>query len=83
SWSSYGDRAVVYLFGTKYVTAYKSVFCVMHFLGAIFSLEIVWNLGDSALGLMALPNLIGLMLLMRVTRGMTGEYFSKTHRPLR
>ena len=83
SWSYYGDRAVVYLFGTKYVTAYKSVFCVMHFLGAIFSLEIVWNLGDSALGLMALPNLIGLMLLMRVTRGMTGEYFSKTHRPLR
>ncbi len=83
SWSYYGDRAVVYLFGPQYVTAYKFVFCLMHFLGAIFSLEIVWNFGDSALGLMALPNLLGLVLLMRVTRGMTSEYFSKKHRPLR
>ena len=83
SWSYYGDRAIVYLFGTRYVIAYKAVFCLMHFLGAIFSLEIVWNFGDSALGLMALPNLIGLMLLMRMTRGMTSEYFSKTHRPLK
>jgi len=83
SWSYYGDRAVVYLFGPRWVTTYKTVFCVMHFLGAIFSLEIVWNFGDSALGLMALPNLIGLVLLMRVTRGMTGEYFSRKHRPLR
>ena len=82
SWSYYGDRAVVYLFGPRYVTAYKTVFCVMHFLGAIFSLEIVWNFGDSALGLMALPNLIGLVLLMRVTRGMTREYFDRKHRPL-
>ncbi|MBU0742484.1 sodium:alanine symporter family protein [bacterium] len=83
SWSYYGDRAVVYLFGPRWVTAYKTVFCVMHFLGAVFSLEIVWNLGDSALGLMALPNLIALVLLMRVTRGMTREYFAKEQRPLR
>ncbi|MBC8424375.1 alanine:cation symporter family protein [bacterium] len=83
SWSYYGDRAIVYLFGTRYVFAYKAVFCLMHFLGAIFSLEIVWNFGDSALGLMALPNLIGLVLLMRLTRGMTSEYFAKEHRPSR
>jgi len=83
SWSYYGDRAIVYLFGTRYVFAYKAVFCLMHFLGAIFSLEIVWNFGDSALGLMALPNLIGLVLLMRLTRGMTNDYFAKKHRPQR
>jgi AGCS family alanine or glycine:cation symporter len=83
SWSYYGDRAVVYLAGPRWVTPYKAVFCVMHFLGAIFSLEIVWNLGDSALGLMALPNLIALVLLLRVTGRMTDDYFARKHAPLR
>ncbi|MFO7654821.1 MAG: sodium:alanine symporter family protein [Candidatus Krumholzibacteriia bacterium] len=77
SWSYYGDRAVVYLFGPRWVTTYKIVFCIMNFLGAIFSLEVVWNLGDSALGLMALPNLLGLLLLSRQTRRMTDDYFSR------
>ncbi len=81
SWSYYGDRAMVYLFGPAYVLPYKIVFCVIHFLGAIFSLEIVWNFGDSALGLMALPNLIALVLLYRTTRSMTNDYFDREHKP--
>jgi AGCS family alanine or glycine:cation symporter len=81
SWSYYGDRATVYLFGPRYVKPYKFLFCIMHFLGAIFSLEVVWNLGDSALGMMAFPNLIALILLLRTTRAMTQEYFSREHRP--
>ncbi len=83
SWSYYGDRAVVYLFGPRYVFAYKIVFVVMNFLGAIFSLEVVWNLGDSALGLMALPNLVALIFLSRNVRRMTREYFAQEHKPLR
>ncbi len=83
SWSYYGDRAVVYLFGTNYILPYKIIFVVMHFLGAIFSLEIVWNLGDSALGLMSLPNLIALILLAPQVKRMTQEYFSREHKPLR
>jgi len=83
SWSYYGDRAVVYLFGPKFVLPYKILFCIMNFLGAIFSLEIVWNYGDSALGLMALPNLIALVLLNKQVRTMTGEYFSREHVPYR
>jgi alanine or glycine:cation symporter, AGCS family len=83
SWSYYGDRAVVYLFGPRYIVPYKIVFCVMNFLGAVFSLEIVWNFGDSALGLMSLPNLIALVLLNRKVRGLTSEYFSRDHVPRR
>ncbi|MBD3220761.1 amino acid carrier protein [bacterium] len=83
SWSYYGDRAVVYLFGPRYIVPYKIVFCVMNFLGAVFSLEIVWNFGDSALGLMSLPNLIALVLLNRKVRGLTSEYFSRDHAPRR
>jgi AGCS family alanine or glycine:cation symporter len=83
SWSYYGDRAVVYLFGPRWVLPYKILFCVMNFLGAIFSLEIVWNFGDSALGLMSLPNLIALVLLNRKVRALTSEYFSREHVPYR
>ena len=77
SWSYYGDRAIVYLFGTRWVTLYKLVFCGMHFLGAVVALEVVWNFGDAALGLMAIPNLLALILLWRTTRGMTVEYFER------
>jgi AGCS family alanine or glycine:cation symporter len=83
SWSYYGDRAVVYLFGPAYILPYKIVFVIMNFLGAIFSLEIVWNFGDSALGLMSLPNLIALIFLARKVRGMSNEYFAREHKPLR
>jgi AGCS family alanine or glycine:cation symporter len=82
SWSYYGDRAVVYLFGTGYILPYKIIFVVMHFLGAIFSLEVVWNFGDSALGLMSLPNLIALLFLAGPVKKMTDEYFSRKHTPL-
>ncbi len=83
SWSYYGDRAVVYLFGPRYVFFYKIVFVIMNFLGAIFSLEVVWNLGDSALGLMALPNLVALIFLSGKVKKMTGAYFAEDHQPLR
>ncbi len=83
SWSYYGDRAIVYLAGPKYILPYKLVFVLMNFLGAIFSLEIVWNFGDSALGLMALPNLIALVFLSKKVRSMTNEYFSREHKPLK
>ena len=39
SWSYYGDRAVFYLFGPRWTLPYRVVFCVMHFLGAVYSLE--------------------------------------------
>lgn len=83
SWSYYGDRATVYLFGHRYVVYYKILFLVMHFLGAIFSLEIVWSFGDVALGLMALPNLIAIILLQPKLRAMTRDYFSREQVPFR
>ena len=80
SWSYYGDRAMVYLFGPRWVTPYKIVFCCMHFLGAVVALEVVWNFGDAALGLMAIPNLLALILLWPKTRKWTLEYFEKMKR---
>ncbi len=80
SWSYYGDRSIEYLFGSGAILPYRIVFCIIHFLGAIFSLEIVWGFGDTALGLMAIPNLIAILALSGVTRRLTVNYFSRRHK---
>jgi AGCS family alanine or glycine:cation symporter len=74
SWSYYGDRSVLYLFGRAWVIPYRVVFCLVHFLAAIFSLELVWAFGDMALGLMTLPNLLSILLLTSQVKRWTREY---------
>ena len=74
SWSYYGDRSILYLAGPKWVVPYRIVFCCMHFLGAVNSLELVWAFGDMALGLMTLPNLLSILLLTGKVKLWTKEY---------
>jgi AGCS family alanine or glycine:cation symporter len=80
SWSYYGDRSIEYLVGESAILPYRIVFCIVHFLGAVFSLEIVWGFGDTALGLMTIPNLIAIFALSGVTRRLSVDYFSRPHR---
>ncbi|NOZ93779.1 MAG: sodium:alanine symporter family protein [Acidobacteria bacterium] len=74
SWSYYGDRSVLYLFGPRWVVPYRILFCFMHFLGAIYSLELVWSFGDVALGLMTIPNLLSILLLTGRVKGWLHRY---------
>ncbi len=74
SWSYYGDRSVLYLFGPRWITPYRVFFCVMHFLGAVYSLELVWSFGDVALGLMTIPNLLSILLLTGSVKGWLKAY---------
>jgi AGCS family alanine or glycine:cation symporter len=74
SWSYYGDRSILYLIGPRWVVPYRVVFCIAHFLGAVYSLELVWAFGDMALGLMTVPNLISILLLTGLVKGWTREY---------
>jgi AGCS family alanine or glycine:cation symporter len=77
SWSYYGDRSIQYLLGDRAILPYKFVFCVMHFMGAVYPLEVVWSFGDTALGLMSFPNLLAILLLTGQVRKMTKEYEAK------
>ncbi len=77
SWSYYGDRSILYLAGPRWVVPYRVVFCVMHFLGAVNSLELVWAFGDAALGLMTLPNLLSILLLTGKVKGWTKQYVAE------
>ncbi|PJA52943.1 MAG: sodium:alanine symporter family protein [Candidatus Marinimicrobia bacterium CG_4_9_14_3_um_filter_48_9] len=83
SWSYYGDRGAQFLWGDKAIIPYKIVYVFMVFLGGIFSLEIVWGFGDIALGLMAIPNLIAIILLAGKVKEMKDDYFSREHLPFK
>jgi AGCS family alanine or glycine:cation symporter len=74
SWSYYGDRSMLYLAGPRWVVPYRVVFCVAHFLGAVYSLELVWAFGDLALGLMTIPNLLSILLLTGLVTRWTRAY---------
>jgi len=77
SWSYYGEKCMEYLFGPKAVLPYKAVFVVCVFIGAVWSLGPVVDFSDTMLALMAIPNLIGtIMLSPRVARA-TKDYLSR------
>ena len=77
SWSYYGDRCATYLFGRKAVLPYKLVFVVLHFIGAVLPLTVIWDVGDVFLGIVIIPNLIALVLLSPRVAEMTRSYFER------
>ena len=77
SWSYYGDRCAIYLFGEGAVKPYKVIYLIMHYVGAVVALNLVWELGDIALGIVILPNLIALVLLSGKIKELTDDYFAR------
>lgn len=65
-WSYYGERAVEYLGGRRLCMAYRILYIIAVFFGAVFELSLVWNLADLMNALMAIPNLVSLILLSGV-----------------
>jgi len=77
SWSYYGDRCANYLFGKKAILPFKFVFLIFHFLGAVVAVTTIWDLGDIALSLVTLPNVISLILLSGLLKKITDSYFER------
>ena len=78
AWSYYGDRCATYLFGKQAVLPYRLVYVGMLFLGTVIAPAAVWDLGDIALGIVILPNLLALVLLSGKTRQLMDSYFERT-----
>lgn len=74
-WSYYGEKSIEYLFGVKAILPYRIVFVIFVGVGAISKLSLVWNISDTMNGLMAIPNLIGLVFLTPVVVSETKKYF--------
>lgn len=64
-WSYFGEKAVEYLFGKSGIGTYRICYILMIFVGAIMSLELVWEMTDLVNAFMAVPNLICLFLLRK------------------
>lgn len=75
-WSYYGERCMERLVGAGGVIPYRMVFTCVVFIGAITELEMVWNFADVMNGLMAIPNLIGLLVLSGLIVRETNRYLS-------
>ncbi|MDA8372110.1 MAG: amino acid carrier protein [Nocardiopsaceae bacterium] len=75
-WSYFGERCMDFLIGRVAVVPYRIVFVLVVFIGATVSLDTIWLFSDIANGLMALPNLIGLLLLSPVVAAETKKYFA-------
>lgn len=73
-WCYYGERAVEYLKGYRWVIAYRIAYIAAVFIGSIMSLQMVWNLADCMNALMAIPNLISLLALSGVLVHETRKY---------
>ncbi len=75
-WYYYGSKCLEYIAGIKAVEIYKWAWALLVFIGSTVSLEFVWNLSDAFNGLMAIPNLIGLIALCPVIFAMLRTYES-------
>ncbi len=76
-WSFYGTKACEYLFGTKATLVYKMAFIVCIVFGATMSFELAWNIADTLNGLMAIPNLIGVLALSGTVFAVTKNYLAR------
>lgn len=76
-WSHYGTKAFEYLFGTKATLVYRIVFIAVIFFGATMNLSLAWDLSDTFNGLMAIPNLIGVLSLSPIVMKITKNYVKR------
>lgn len=76
-WSYYGEKCFEYLFGERFVMIYRVAFIIITVLGSLIELKVVWAVSDTLNGLMAIPNLIGLIGLSGVVIKLTRDYFGE------
>lgn len=75
-WSYYGEKCFSYLFKDKLIPYYRALFVLLIFYGAVETLDVIWGIADIMNGLMAFPNLIGLL-------GLSGVVVAETNRFLK
>lgn len=75
-WSYYGERSVEYLFGVRAIAPYRVLWVLAIPVGATIDLGFIWLLADTLNAMMAIPNLIGLLILGPMVFRMTKDYWA-------
>jgi AGCS family alanine or glycine:cation symporter len=74
SWSYYGERCWVWLFGDRSSVIYKGLFLLFTFLGSIITATNILDFSDLMILGMAFPNILGLFLLSNVVKKELNAY---------
>jgi len=77
SWSYYGERCWTWLFGAGSGMYYRSVFLAFTFLGALMTGTTVLDFGDLMILGMALPNILGVIMLSGKVKEDLDSYLGK------
>src|SRR5690606_25702067 len=77
SWSYYGERCAVWLFGARASLPYKVLFLTFTFLGSVITATQILNFGDLMILGMAFPNLLGVYILSGKVRSMLDDYWQR------
>ncbi|MEC7956314.1 MAG: sodium:alanine symporter family protein [Pseudomonadota bacterium] len=80
AWSYYGDRAIVYLVGTRWVMPYRVLYVGGFFVATIADTSLIWLISAITVALMTLPNLIGIMMMRKEVKQMTQGYWQRIQR---
>jgi len=80
TWNFYGEKSWEYVFGSQVITGYRILFLIFVLLGAMFKVDIVWDIATIFLFLMAFPNLIALILLAKPLITEKNRYLSESKR---
>ena len=77
-WAYYGEVCMEFLSrnSKKAVLAYRCIYVAFVFIGTIGSLDLIWSISETMNGLMAIPNLIGIIGLYKVVKTVTKEHFT-------
>ena len=76
-WAYYGEVSVEFLSknSKKAVFIYRLIYVAFVFIGAVGSLDLIWSISETMNGLMAIPNLIAIIGLVKVISTATKDYF--------
>ncbi len=75
SWSYYGGRAMTFLFGPRSVKFYRIIYIIAFFFASFTDTTIVWALSYITIVIMAVPNLMGLLILHKEIKSTIRQYW--------
>jgi len=77
AWSYYGDRAMIYLFGSSSVVYYRIVYVIAFFIASFADTTVIWNISLITIVLMTVPNLIGIFWLRKEVKTTITKYWNE------
>jgi AGCS family alanine or glycine:cation symporter len=77
-WNYYGEKFAQYLMGNKMVIPFKILFVFLVILGPFLKIDMTFIIADIVIGLMAIPNIIGIIGLRKEIIEETNKFFRRT-----